>query len=176
MKTRKSSREGANGSDHARGGDGSVAVPASAGAMSQADGPPDPCPDGLDSPVPDLVARVYAESPARVRSKLITCLLRALGPLSMAALAQGSFSLFLLRASSNALFVTAEEARRITETQVLELARYVAQACPAVFVQVAQLLQAENPEFARTLTGGLLLVAISAYAKARERFPARGVR
>jgi hypothetical protein len=139
--------------------------------MSRDDAPQATLPEGIESPVPVHVARIYAESPAPVRSKLLACLLQAVGPLAMAALAQGSFGLFLLRSSSNALIVSAEEARRITEWQVLELTRYVAQACPAMFAQVSLLLQAENPGFARTLAGGLLLVALGAYAKARRRSP-----
>ena len=139
--------------------------------MSEAAATPIPIEGGLDSPVPALVARIYAESPTPVRSKLIACLLGAVGPLAMAALAQGSFGLFLLRSSSNALIVSAEEARRFTESQVLELARYVAQASPAVFLRLAELLQDEDPMFARTLAGGLLVLALGAYAKRKRRSP-----
>ncbi|HEX4944277.1 MAG TPA: hypothetical protein VFV55_07965 [Usitatibacteraceae bacterium] len=136
--------------------------------MSQENVPPIPLKAGLESPVPALVARVVTESPAPVRSKLITCLLSEVSPLAMVALAQGSFGHFLSRSSSNALIVTAEEARRFTESQILELARYVAQACPAAFVQVANLLQAENPMFTRSLAGGLLFLALDAYVKRKR--------
>jgi hypothetical protein len=128
-----------------------------------------PTASAVESPVPGLVARIFCESPDPVRSRLVACLLGAVGPLAMAALAQGRFGLYLLRSSSNALVVSADEARRFTEGQVLELARYVAQACPAAFVRVAEVLQDEDPMFARSLAGGLLLLALGLYAKRRRR-------
>lgn len=133
--------------------------------MSQEYIAPVPFDAALESPVPALVARVCTESPAPVRSKLISCLLNKVGPLAMTALAGGSFGHFLFRSSSRALIVSAEEALRFSEWQILELTRYVAQASPAAFVQVASLLQVENPMFARSLAGGLLLLALDAYAK-----------
>jgi hypothetical protein len=122
-----------------------------------------------DSPVPALVARAFLQSTASGRSKVIACLLAAVGPLAMAALAEGRFALFLLRSSSNAIAVTAEEAQRFTESQVLELARYVWQACPAVLLRVAELLQAEDPMFARSFAGGLLLVLLGTWKKGERQ-------
>jgi hypothetical protein len=134
-------------------------------AMSKSNASPASIAAGPDSAVPALVASIYSQSPARVRSKLIACLLGAIGPLAMAALAEGRFASFLFRSTSNAVAVSAEEALRVSEAQVLELARYVSQACPAAFVRVAQMLQAEDPMFARTLAGGLLVLALGKYMK-----------
>jgi hypothetical protein len=124
---------------------------------------------GTESPVPELVARVYAESPWPVRSKLVGRLLAAVGPLAMAAIAGGSFARYLLRSSSSALVVSVEEAQRFSEAQVLELARYVWQASPAAFASVVELLQVENPMLARSLAGGLLLLTLTAWLKGKRR-------
>lgn len=137
--------------------------------MSEAETPPAARGPDLESPVPALVARVYAEAGTPTRSKVIACLLGAVGPLAMAALAGGSFARFLVRSTSDSLVVSAEEARRFSESQVLELARYVWQASPAAFARVAELLQAEDPMFARSLAGGLLVLVLGAIAKGKRR-------
>ena len=100
---------------------------------------------------------------------MIACLLGAVGPLAMAALAGGSFARFLVRSTSDALVVSADEARRFSESQVLELARYVWQASPTAFARVAELLQAEDPMFVRSLAGGLLVLVLGAIAKGKRR-------
>jgi hypothetical protein len=139
--------------------------------VSNGSAAPNPIGTGPESPLPGLVARICAQSSAQVRSKVIACLLGAIGPLAMAALAEGRFAMFLFRSSSNAVMVSAEEARRFSESQVLELARYVAQACPSAFMRVAEMLQAEDPMFASSLAGGLFLLALRACMK-RPRPPA----
>jgi hypothetical protein len=116
-----------------------------------------------DSPVPALVARIYAQSATPTRAKLIACLLGAVGPLAMVALSEGRFARFLFRPSTSAIAVSTEEALQFTESHVFELARYVVQASPAIFLRVAELLQTENPLFARSLAGGLLLLTLRAW-------------
>ncbi len=59
--------------------------------------------------VPSLVARLIAQSPARVRQKLVTCLLGVAGPLALASLADGRFARLLVRPASQSLAVTLEE-------------------------------------------------------------------
>ena len=87
-------------------------------------------------------------------------LLRVTGPLALAALADGRFSRFLLRSSADRLVVTLEDVRRLTEAQVLVLARYAWEASPQVFGRLAQMLQSEDPTLLRTLTGALFLLAL----------------
>ena len=137
--------------------------------MSEAEKPRAARGPDLESPVPALVARVYAEAATPTRPKVIACLLGAVGPLAMAALAGGSFARFLVRSTSDALVVSADEARRFSESQVLELARYVWQASPTAFARVAELLQAEDPMFVRSLAGGLLVLVLGAIAKGKRR-------
>jgi hypothetical protein len=116
-------------------------------------------------PVPSLVARLFVESPLRVKQKVVTCLLGVAGPLALASLADGRFARFLLRSPSEALAVTLEEARRLTEGQVLALASYAWQASPAVYARLVEMLQAEDPSLLRGLTGALLLFALGERAR-----------
>jgi hypothetical protein len=125
--------------------------------------------DGPESPVPRLVARLFADSSLAVRRKLVACLLGAAGPLAMAALADGRFARFLWTSSSNALVVSMEEARRLTEGQVLALARYAWEASPEVFSRMAELVQAEDPMALRGLAGALLVLALGARARGKRR-------
>ena len=120
---------------------------------------------GPESPLPQLVATVYAQSPQPLRSKVLACLLGALGPLAMAALSEGSFARFLLRNPADSGFVTAEDVVAISQAHVLALARYVSEACPVTFVTLAEMLQSEAPTVVRTLAGGTLVLLIRAWMK-----------
>jgi hypothetical protein len=122
-----------------------------------------------DSPVPSLFARLYAQSSLAIRQKLVAGLLRVTGPLALAALADGRFSHFLLRSSADRLVVTLEDARRLTEAQVLVLARYAWEASPQVFGRLAQMLQSEDPMLLRTLTGALFFLALGMQSRVRSR-------
>jgi hypothetical protein len=95
----------------------------------------------------------------------VASLLGVTGPLALAALADGGFARFLLRSSSSRLAVTLEDARRVTEVQVLALARYAWEASPQVFARLAQMLQSEDPTLLRSLTGALFLLALGMRAR-----------
>jgi hypothetical protein len=123
---------------------------------------------GAESPLPSLVARLFSESPLTARQKILGCLLGVAGPLALASLAGGEFARFLLRSPSDAFRVTLGEARRLTEGQVLALARYAWEASPGVFVQLAEVLQSTDPSRLRNLTGALFLLALSA-ARSRSK-------
>lgn len=122
-----------------------------------------------ESPVPSLIARLFAESPLGVRRKVVACLAGVAGPLALAALAEGRFSRILLRSSPEAIGVSLEEARRLTEGQVLALARYAWEASPQVFARLAEMLQAEDPMLLRTFTGALFLLAVGMRARGSRR-------
>jgi hypothetical protein len=123
---------------------------------------------GAESPVPSLVARLFAQSTTAVRGRVVACLLAALGPLALAALAEGRFARLLLGSSTDVLAVSMEEAQRLTEGQVLALARYAWEASPEVFTRLAQVLQAEDPMLLRTLTGALFVIALGARSRRRR--------
>lgn len=122
-----------------------------------------------ESPVPSLLARLYAQSSLAVRRKLVSSLLGVTGPLALAALADGRFARFLLRSSADRIVVTLEDARRLSEAQVLALARYAWEASPQVFGRLAQVLQAEDPTLLRSLTGALFLLALGMRARDRRK-------
>ena len=121
--------------------------------------------------VPSLVARLIAESPVRVKQKLVACLLGVAGPLALASLADGRFARLLVRPPAQSLAVSLEEARRLTEGQLLSIASYAWQASPAVYGRLVELLQAENPTLLRTFTGALLLFALGERARRRGVIP-----
>lgn len=120
-------------------------------------------------PVPSLVARLFVEAPPGVRQKVVACLASAAGPLALAALADGRFFRILLRSPTETLVVTLEEARRLTEGQVLSLARYAWEASPQVFARLAGMLQSEDPMLLRTLTGALFLLAMGLRSRGSRR-------
>ena len=122
-----------------------------------------------DSPVPSLIARLFSESSFTVRRKIVALLIGVAGPLALAVLADGRFARLLLRSSSDAVRVSLEEVRRLTEGQVLALARYAWEANPEVFARLAETLNSEDPMLLRTFTGALFLLALSARARVRQR-------
>jgi hypothetical protein len=121
-----------------------------------------------ESPVPSLIARLFAEAPLGVRRRIVALLVGVAGPLALAALADGRFARFLLR-STDAVRVSLDEARRLTEGQVLALARYAWEARPEVFERLVEALKLEDPMLLRTLTGALFLLAMSMHARVKRR-------
>ena len=115
-----------------------------------------------ESPVPSLTARLFSESTFAARRRIVSMLVGVAGPLALAALADGRFARFLLQSTSDAIKVSFEDVRRLTEGEVLALARYAWEASPGVFDSLAQALAAEDPSLLRTVTGALLLLALSA--------------
>ena len=127
--------------------------------------------ESRESPVPPLVARIFAQSSLAVRRKLVGCLLATAGPLAIAALAEGRFARALWRSSSAAFAVSIEDVLRLTEGQVLALARYAWEASPEAFSRLAELLQAEDPMATRSLAGALFVLALGMRSRARRRGP-----
>ncbi len=121
-----------------------------------------------ESPVPALIARLFTESSFGVRRRIVALLVGVAGPLALAALADGRFARFLLR-RADAARVSLDEARRLTEGQVLALARYAWEASPEVFDRLAAELASQDPTLLRTFTGALFLLALTARARVRRR-------
>lgn len=89
---------------------------------------------------PRLVARLYRSSDALLRARLLACLLRPLGTLSLAAVSAGAFAAFVGRSPAREVSVTLEEVARFSSAQILELACFVEQVSPQAMQQVAGLL------------------------------------
>lgn len=108
-----------------------------------------------DESLPTLVGEVYRVAPVRLRAQVLECLLRPVGPLALAALAAGAFGAFLQRHRWSELSVSIDDTAAISGDQLTELARYVEQASPEVFWQLAALLT-QHP--AAMAGGGALLL------------------
>jgi hypothetical protein len=68
------------------------------------------------------VCAVYETAPAPVRTKLLECLLRPVGPLALVAIASGAFGHLLYRLRRDAEPIALHQVARITSDHVLELA------------------------------------------------------
>lgn len=91
-----------------------------------------------------LVARLYASANQALRTRLVACLVRPLGPLALAGVAAGAFTAVLARSSAGGLSVVIGDVARFSKDQVAELARFVEQVQPDALLQAAQLV-ADNP-------------------------------
>lgn len=114
-------------------------------------------------PIPELVSEIYGKSPAPLRTKLLECLLRPVGPLALVTIATGAFSHLLHRLTRDASPISLDEAARITSEHVLELARYVEQCSPDELVRIGSLIAA-NPMSVATVSGSALLLALGAWS------------
>jgi hypothetical protein len=118
--------------------------------------------------IPELVSEIYDGSPTPLRTKLLECLLRPVGPLALVALATGAFRHLLYRLTGSSVPVSLDDAARITSDHVLELARYVEQCSPSTLLQIGSLV-ADSPIGVATMSGSALLLALGAW---RQRWPA----
>ncbi len=117
-------------------------------------------------PIPELVSEIYGKSPAPLRTKLLECLLRPVGPLALVTIATGAFSHLLYRLTHEASPISLDEAARISSEHVLELARYVEQCSPDELLRIGSLLAANSVGVA-TVSGSAFLLALSAWRASR---------
>jgi hypothetical protein len=99
---------------------------------------------GDRSRVARLAARLYASASTVQRSRIVTGLLRPLGPLALVAVASGAFAGLLNRVSTRGGGLTVDDLASFTNGQIFELARFVEQVSPDALHQVAGAI-AENP-------------------------------
>jgi hypothetical protein len=109
--------------------------------------------------IPELVSAVYEASPAPVRTRLIECLVRPLGPLAVVAIAAGAFRHLLFRLGRDAVPISPDEVSRITSEHVVELTRYVAQCSPDALRDISAVI-ADGPIGVVTISGVALLIAL----------------
>ena len=113
-----------------------------------------------------LASRLYAGASAMQRSRIVTTLLRPLGPLALVAVASGAFAGLLDRA--NALGAASiDELGHFTRDQVFELARFVEQVSPDALQQVAGTI-AENPFGVSALGAAAAVLLASAVREGAE--------
>lgn len=123
--------------------------------------------DGRRRDVARIVLRLYRAAGLPLRERMLGCLLKPLGPLSLSVVSAGAFSVFLLRGAQ----VTLDDVLRISNEQMVELARFVEQVSPDALQDVARLV-ADNPAGMATFSAAaavLLLQTMSGGAKGRAR-------
>jgi hypothetical protein len=103
-----------------------------------------PAPPAAGERAARLVARLYASANQALRTRLVACLVRPLGPLALAGVAAGAFTAVLTRGAAGGLSVAIGDVARFSKEQVAELARFVEQVQPDALLQAAQLV-ADNP-------------------------------
>jgi hypothetical protein len=109
--------------------------------------------------IPELVSAVYEEAPAPLRTQLLECLVRPLGPLALVAIAGGAFGHLLYRLRRNAVAISLDDTARVTSEQVLELTRYVEQCKPDAVLKIGALI-ADRRIGVVTVRGAALLMAL----------------
>jgi hypothetical protein len=118
--------------------------------------------------LPALVSEVYRAAPAPLRVKLLECLLGPVGPLALAVIASGAFGAFLQRRTWTGASLSIEEVATISAEQFHELAGYLEQASPDVFLRVPAVL-AGGPLDLATGSSAMLLALLLQRAAARPR-------
>ena len=115
--------------------------------------------------LPELVAEVYRNAAAPLRTRLLECLLRPVGPLGLVAIAAGAFGAILHRGGYRELNVLPEDAHRISPEHMLELARYLEQAYPESLLQIAPIVADRGAGLAGMagVAASLLLLALQSW-------------
>lgn len=108
--------------------------------------------------VPRLVGELYEAAPAAERSRLLEHLVRPLGVLSLAAVANGIFSKLRFLGGWPDFHVRPEDTERIRTEDVVALVDYVQQASWGVMEGLVQVLS-ESPVMSAT-AGATLLTAL----------------
>lgn len=107
--------------------------------------------------LPHLVGKVYASAPATERRRLLEHLMRPLGVLSMAVVANGIFSKLRFLGGWPDLHIRPEDAEAIRAEDVVALVDYVQQASSDVMYGLVQVVS-ESPVLSAT-AGATLLIA-----------------
>jgi hypothetical protein len=128
---------------------------------------------GERSRVARLASRLYAGASAVQRSRIVTALLRPLGPLALVAVASGAFAGLLTRDGAMGHGVSVDELGAFTNDQVFELARFVEQASPDALQQAARAI-VDNP-FGVSAFGAAAAVLLAAALRGRDADAAPGV-
>ena len=95
--------------------------------------------------VPAIVARAFSTAGVGLRVKILSRMLRAVGPLALAVVGGGVFARYVQQARWSALSVSISDAARVTSAQIYELAIYVQQSNPEVTRQILNVLSRDVP-------------------------------
>ena len=117
--------------------------------------------------VPDLVARVFAESAPAERGRLLEPLLKPLGLLSLAAVANGIFAKIASTNGWSRFKVSAEDAHQVGTRDVLELVRHVQQVSVYALDSLATVISA-SPAWTGSAAAAMLLAILAKQAQNRS--------
>ncbi len=128
--------------------------------------PPDPQPLApAHDPVPELLGRVYAESPVSLKKRLLEQLLKPLGLLSLATVCNGAFANLAFNQDWFKRGIRPELAQSVDADQVMALTDYVQQVSCQAVAGLAQVLIA-SPVLQGSVAASALLALL--IQRARE--------
>jgi hypothetical protein len=90
--------------------------------------------------VPAIVARAFSAAGDGLKVKVLSRLLRSVGPLALTVVGGGAFAKYVEQARWTALSVSFSDAARVTSKQIYDLAIYVQQSNPEVTRQILNVL------------------------------------
>ena len=138
------------------------ATPAQDGALAAQS------PDDL---VPVLVARVFEDAPAAMRGHLLEQLLKPLGLLSLAAVANGLFARITLGSGGAGREVKVEDASLVNPADVIALVHHVQQVSVQAVESLSKIISS-SPVLAGSAAAAMLLTLLA--KQARNRLPVQG--
>ncbi|WP_294767757.1 hypothetical protein [uncultured Rhodoferax sp.] len=129
--------------------------------------PTAPPPQASPADVPELVAAVFEAAPLPERKRLLELMIRPLGVLSLAAVANGIFAQIALRSNWTRFQLQTEDVQAVQTDDVVALAHYVQQAGAHAFDGMRQLLMG-SPALMGTTAAAVLLTLLTKEIKRRN--------
>jgi len=121
-------------------------------------------PQDAETSIAQLVGQVYEIAPPAERSRLLEHLLKPLGVLSLAAIANGVFASIRFRSGWPDMRVRTEDAQNIQPADVITLVNYVQQVSVRAVDGLANLL-ATSPAITRSTAAALLITLLMQRAR-----------
>lgn len=128
---------------------------------------PQPLPHASPRDVPVLVGAVFDAAPLPERKRLLELMLRPLGMLSLAAVANGLFARIALRSNWTQVQLLPEDVQQVHTDDVVALAHYLQQAGLQAFDGIPQVLTG-SPALMGSTAAAVLLALLSAEIKRRN--------
>lgn len=126
-----------------------------------------PAPQARPDDVPELVAAVFEAAPLPERKRLLELMIRPLGVLSLAAVANGLFAQIALRSNWTRFQLQTEDVQNVQSDDVFALAHYVQQVSVHSFDGMRQVLTG-SPALMGTTAAALLLTLLTKEIKRRN--------
>lgn len=120
--------------------------------------PPERTAARAGTPIPRLVARLFAAAGNPLRVRLLRCLMRPLGPLGAAGVAAGAFAAFLNPRGGSEPVIEVEAVAQVSSWQMQELAHFVEQVDPQALQQFANLISSSPLAMATISASALVLL------------------